>query len=311
MDALQTLHQLAAGHGASIEHSPLIALFGGAPLTSAVVDAAEACALGHPQVECPVIHHTGPGVYVREVFMPADTLAIGHAQRFEQYNIFLKGRVTIIRDDGSMQELVAPMCFTGAPGRKVGYVHEDVVWLNVYATTETDVEKLEAMFLDKSTPWCLHHEQLHAIDALRRQVDRDDFAAAIAEIGVPAELVREQSENPADQTAFPLGSYKVKVARSPIEGYGLFATADIGAGERIAPARIGGLRTPAGRYTNHAMAPNARMEMAGPGGDVHLVALAPIAGCHGGTDGEEITIDYRQSVAECFKHHEKEAPCQE
>jgi len=287
--------------------APILALLRGSPITPAMVEAAEVAALQAPQVECPVIHRFGPGICVREVFMPAGTFAIGHHQRFEQLNIFLKGRVTVIQEDGSTRELVAPMCFTGPPGRKVGYVHEDVVWLNVYATNLTDVAAIEAAFLDKSAGWAAHHDLQRAMDTLARQADRDDFAAAIAELGVSAELVRQQSENEADQIPFPPGDYKVRLAPSPIEGQGLFATAAIAAGEIIAPARINGMRTPAGRFTNHAKAPNARMQLVNARGDMALIATAPIAGSRGGADGDEITVDYRQCVAECFKFTTQES----
>ena len=98
-------------------------------------------------------------------------------------------------------------------------------------------------------------------------------------------------------TDLPTGSWKVKTGSSVIEGKGLFATADIAAGELIAPARISGKRTIAGRYTNHAAAPNAEFQAAFPYGDINLVALRTIEGCRGGYDGEEITIDYRAAYA--------------
>ena len=31
--------------------------------------------------------------------------------------------------------------------------------------------------------------------------------------------------------------------------------------------------------------------------DINLVAIKDIRGCHGGDNGEEITIDYRQAVS--------------
>ncbi|PZX29473.1 hypothetical protein C7416_104478 [Cupriavidus phytorum] len=258
------------------------------------VDLLEREFLKLPQVDCPVVHRFGPGIYIREVTVPAGAYAIGHAQRFEHLNVFLKGRVIVINEDGSRSELVAPMTFVGKPGRKVGYVVEDMVWQNVYATTETDVAKLEAMFLDKSDGWKAH-AAANAVPLLPFESDRSDYASVLTEFGFTEEVARAQAENEADQTPFPLGSYKVAVAPSPIEGKGLFATAAIDAGEVIAPARIGGKRTPAGRYTNHSAAPNAVMVMR-EGGDIDLVALRQIKGCAGGQFGEEITINYRDAL---------------
>lgn len=290
----------------SPSHAPIAELMRGLPITPAMVEAAENASLQLEQVSCPVVHRFGPGICVREVFMPAGTFAIGHHQRYEHINVFLQGRVTMIQDDGSTRELVAPMFFIGQPGRKVGYIHEDVVWLNIYATDETDVAKIEEHFVDRSAAWKAHASQQLAIDSLGRQVDRDDFASAIAEMGFTAEQARQMAEDDSDVMPLPPGHYKIRLSDSPIEGKGVFATSSIAPGEMIAPARIDGYRTLAGRYVNHAKHPNARLKAVNERGDMAFVAIAPIAGCHGGGNGDEITVDYRQVVPAYPKFVNKE-----
>lgn len=259
------------------------------------VEQVEAALLTMEQADAPVVHIFGPGIYIREVHIPAGVIAVGHRQKYEHMNVMLKGRVTVVNEDGSLVELVAPLVFTGKPGRKVGYIHEDMVWQNIYATTETDVEKLEATFLEKSETWHQDQELRMRVKAVEHEADRVDFLQAIDEYGFSAKVVRQQSENEDDQVEMPKGGYRVMVSNSPIEGKGLFATAAINYGEVIAPARIDGKRTPAGRYTNHSASPNAVMLMRA-NGDVDLVACRDIAGCVGGQVGDEITIDYRQSL---------------
>jgi hypothetical protein len=259
------------------------------------VEEVEGTMLGMPQAEAQVVHRFGPGIYIREVIIPAGILAVGHRQRFEHMNVMLKGRVTVFNDNGTTTELVAPMVFVGKPGRKIGYVHEEMVWQNIYATTETDIEKLEATYLEKSDTWAQDQKERAEALALRYEADRQDYLALLAEVGIPHEIARAQSENTDDQIPMPLGSYSMMVADSPIEGKGVFATANISEGAVIAPARIDGKRTPAGRYTNHSVAPNAIM-VKRPNGDIDLVATRQIAGCTGGQPGEEITIDYRQAL---------------
>jgi hypothetical protein len=265
-------------------------------LQSRDIAKAESSMLQLPQAECSVIHHFGPGLYVREVHMPAGILAIGHAQRFAHLNVFLRGRVRMLNDDGTTTDLVAPMMFVGKPGKKAGYVLEDVVWQNIYATDETNIEKLERMFLVKSDEFSAHQAAQSAERSAAHEGDREDYRAMLNETGFDHATARSQSENEADQCAFPFGAWRVKTGASAIEGSGLFATAPIGEGELIAPARIDGKRTPAGRVTNHSKSPNAEMVLL-PNGDINLVAVKRIAGCHGGQDGEEITIDYRQALA--------------
>jgi hypothetical protein len=251
--------------------------------------------LQHEQVDCPVTHHFSPGVYTREVKLPAGTLAIGHHQNFEHLNIFIKGRVAMRNEDGSFTELKAPMVFVGKPGRKIGYIYEDVIWLNVYTTNETDIEKLESHFLTKSDAFTESMDVNHAILRLKANVDHDDFAKMAKEVGVTVDKIWEQSNETSDLAELPWSGYKIKVGDSHIHGKGLIATGNIEAGELIAPARISGKRTIAGRYTNHSICPNAKM-VRGMDEDIDLVAIKNISGCKGGLNGEEITIDYRESV---------------
>jgi len=257
------------------------------------LDQLEAAMLQMPQADCPVIHHFGPGIYMREVTLKAGTLAIGHAQKHEHLNVMLTGAVSMI-DNGQVKVVKAPLIYVGKPGRKVGYVLEDTVWLNIYATDETDIEKLEEMFLDKSETFQLHQEAKLGIDYDRRADDREDFKKMVIEAGFTEEIVREQSENEEDQIPMPDGYSWVTTRASSIEGRGIFLSSPFKAGEIIGPARIEGKRTPLGRFTNHSMTPNARFIRNGD--DIWMVALRDIDGCRGGDHGEEVTVNYRQSL---------------
>ena len=263
----------------------------------AKIEKVESHLLDLPQVECPVVHHFGPGIYIREVTLPAGTLAIGHAQRFEHLNIMLTGAVAMVGDDGQTKVLRAPMIFVGKPGRKLGYVLETCIWQNVYATDERDIDKLESMFLDKSATWQAHAEATKQLETYHRRDDREDFDLVVRMTGFTHETVRDQSENPHDQIKMPEGfAPKFTVRDSAIEGKGVFLSAPVDADEVIAPARIDGFRTPAGRYTNHAKNPNAKF-VKDQSGDIWLVAIRRISGCVGGSQGEEVTVDYRQALA--------------
>lgn len=265
-------------------------------LMSKGVQRAEQAMMVHEQADCPVTHYFGPGIYVRELRMKAGIIAIGHRQKQQHLNVLLKGRVLMLQNDGSSVEVAAPLTFVGEPGRKMGYVLEDIVWQNIYATDIQDIPTLEDMFLDKSIEWeeaeLLRARAAHAV----AQPDRDDFHALLEEYGIDVQTVREQSENTTDQTHMPYGAWQFKTGHSPIQGSGIFLTAGAAAGYVVGPARIGGLRTPLGRYTNHSKTPNARMELLS-NGDIQLVLTRDVRGCQGGEDGEEVTIDYRQALS--------------
>lgn len=246
------------------------------------------------QAECPVVHTFGPGLYIREVTMPKGALAIGHHQIFDQMNVFLRGKIVMVSNDGSKIELSAPMMFTGKPGRKMGYVLEEVVWLNIYPTEERDIETLESTYLRKSDTWLNQPDQPDRPDQLDQSKEKHGYTKMLTELGVTEEEVRLQSEEKKDQIPLPYGSYKIGIFQSNIEGKGVFATANIKIEEIIAPARIEGKRTPVGRYTNHSDRPNAKMTLIG--NNIFLVATKEITGCKGGQYGEEITTNYRRNI---------------
>jgi hypothetical protein len=82
----------------------------------------------------------------------------------------------------------------------------------------------------------------------------------------------------------------MQIAESPIHGAGLFATANIEKGERIAPVLVDGKCTIAGRKPNHMEDSNAEIV------DNWLVAKYRIKGRVGGLKGDEITITYPKKV---------------
>lgn len=276
------------------------------PIDKEFIDKVEGMFLGATQASAPVIHHFYDGLYIRELSIAAGHYVIGHHQNFPQMNIMLKGEVSIVREDGVVTTLKAPQMFMGDVGRKIGYVHEDMVWLNVYPTNETDVDKIEEKYLTKSVEW-QSKEQLRAVRLMCTNVDLLGYKLAVAECGLTEKQVYDVSVNELDMTDLPMGSYKFKKGLSMRHGTGLFATAAIASGELIALARIGGKRTVAGRFTNHSETPNAQM-IAMENGDIGLYASTDLAGCIAGYDGEEILIDYREAFALSNK---EVAKCQE
>jgi hypothetical protein len=242
-----------------------------------------------PQAKCDVRHLFAPGLYIRELTMGTGTLALGHAHKTTHLCIVLKGALNVLAPDGRVITLRAPLEFIAQPGRKLAYVVEDCVFINVFPNPddERDIGKLEERLLIKSEAF----QEAHGLKG-----PNPDWQALLDELGMTAEQVQATSERTEDLIDFPDGEYQVRVDVSPINGKGLFATADFKAGDVICPARIDGRRTPAGRYTNHSNTPNA--EPAGVDQSaIYWVATRDIAGCRGGQNGDEITVDYRSTVA--------------
>lgn len=263
-------------------------------LSQTIVEA-ENIMLDMPQADCPVVHRFGDGIYIREVTMPAGILAIGHIQKFAQNNFLLQGKIAMVAEDG-IKVLEAPLFFVGEPGRKMGFVLETVVWQNIWATDETDVEKLEAMYMDTSGAGTVKQEQIAALEYAMREEDRIDYEAVIEASPFTHEEVRAQVENETDQIALPSEWGSVVARRgSNIQGDGMFLSWPVEKDIVLGPARLDGKRTPLGRYVNHSKNPNAKPELM-DNGDVYLVANRDISGCQGGSPGEEITVDYRDML---------------
>lgn len=105
--------------------------------------------LEFPQVEAPVTHNFAEGVYVRELFIPADSWIMGKRHRYETCNILLKGKLSLYMGSGVPAKTIeAPLIFNSKPGtKKLAYAHEDTIFLNIHPTTETDVDKIEQEFI--------------------------------------------------------------------------------------------------------------------------------------------------------------------
>jgi hypothetical protein len=246
-----------------------------------------------PQASCPVVHRFGPGIYIRELQMAAGTLAVGKIQKFEHVNILLKGKVIMFNDNGSTTTLEAPLFFIGKAGRKAGLVLEDMVWQNIYATEETDIDKLEAMFMEEPDAFKEHTIAKLAFDKIEVQNDIDDYNILLEEINMSEECVQRQVQITSDLIPFDTPN-NLRVTSSVIHGKGLFTTIPISQGTRIAKASIAGHRTPAGRYTNHSAVPNCTLVRDGL--DIWLEAIEDIDGCLGGSVGQELTVDYRVAI---------------
>jgi quercetin dioxygenase-like cupin family protein len=119
------------------------------------IEQIEARLLALPQVEVPVTNLFAAGLYWREITLDAGTFAIGHKHKQEHINVILTGRLRVLAD-GKVTEIVAPAVFKSGPGiRKVAYAVETTRWANVLAnpTEESDVDKLEILFVEKSPAW--------------------------------------------------------------------------------------------------------------------------------------------------------------
>jgi len=269
------------------------------------IEALEGELLGVNTIPIPVKHGFCKGIYTRQITIPRGTLAIGHSHADECMNIVTSGSASVLVDD-QIKLIKGPCCFNSAPlQRKIGFVHEDITWITVHATRETDISSLESKLIIKSDIFRRYEMAQSSVsteisncpvDALLE--DRLDYFKAIKELGFTHSEVRSITEDLRDQIEFPAGTGGlVYVGSSKLQGNGLFSAFAASNGDVLAPALVKGKRTKAGRFTNHSRFPNSAF-VVDINGDVNLIAICDIHA------NQELTVDYRQAKRESEKARE-------
>lgn len=95
----------------------------------------------YPQVECPLKHHFAPGVYMREMTVPAGVIATGAVHKTEHLTTVV-GHCLLTTDDGA-EEFRGYRTFLSKPGAKRAiHAIETTTVTTIHPTTETDLDKL-------------------------------------------------------------------------------------------------------------------------------------------------------------------------
>lgn len=85
-----------------------------------------------PNVEVEYNHYFTPGVYTREMFLPANTVWTGQIHKDSSINIITKGHVRVVTDEGTY-DIHGPHTFISGPGvKKALHVITDTIWVATY-----------------------------------------------------------------------------------------------------------------------------------------------------------------------------------
>lgn len=102
-----------------------------------------------PQAKIEVTNYFSPGVYAREIKIPADTTIVGEIHKYPQLNILSKGEISVLTEEG-IKKVQAPFTIVSPAGTKrVAYAHTDCVWTTILHTFETDVQLIWDYFIAK------------------------------------------------------------------------------------------------------------------------------------------------------------------
>lgn len=91
-----------------------------------------------------VEHEFKDGMYMRKLFIPKGSLVVGKIHKLDCLNIVAKGDISIVTESGAARVQAGYTVVSPAGIQKVGVAHEDTVFINVFRTDETDLEKIEA-----------------------------------------------------------------------------------------------------------------------------------------------------------------------
>ena len=107
------------------------------------MDCIEADLAKEPQVYLPLCHRFTPGLYIREIFMPAGTIVTSRTHKVTHPYVISQGKFKVITQDGKGEIIEAPYTgVTEAGTRRIIQILEDTVWTAFYVTEKTDIDEI-------------------------------------------------------------------------------------------------------------------------------------------------------------------------
>jgi hypothetical protein len=106
----------------------------------------EACFAAQPDewhIDLPVKHTFTPGIYAREIYMPAGVFLTTVMHMTEHPFVVSAGEVSVWTPSSGLQRIKAPFSGVTKPGtRRLLYIHEDTIWTTFHATDLTDPREI-------------------------------------------------------------------------------------------------------------------------------------------------------------------------
>ncbi len=125
-----------------------------------------------PQIALEPEHMFAPGMYIRTLKIPADSVVVGKMHRHAHPVFLLKGECTILTDKG-MERIRAPHQWVGHPGAKRPlYTHTDCEFVTVHLNAD-DTQDLEALEAEIIIPEAqISYEEVAALSDLTDEIQR-------------------------------------------------------------------------------------------------------------------------------------------
>lgn len=89
--------------------------------------------LKHQQKECPLVHIFSPGLYIREIHMPIDTLIVSEKHLTDHPFFVIKGKVLVRVNEADWELIEAPFeGITRAGTKRVLVIVENCIWATIH-----------------------------------------------------------------------------------------------------------------------------------------------------------------------------------
>jgi hypothetical protein len=120
-------------------------------------------------VDLPVTHRFTPGLYIREIFMPAGVVLTSRTHKYEHPFVISKGVLSVWSAEEGSVTYRAPHTGITKPGtRRVLLIHEDTVWITFH-TNEDDLEDPDELVLRLTEP----HKNPRMMEALKARPESE------------------------------------------------------------------------------------------------------------------------------------------
>lgn len=97
----------------------------------------------YEQIECPVTHRFTPGLYIREIHMPANSIISSLLHLTTHPYVVTKGEFSVWYHDKPTIRIKAPYKgITEAGTRRLLFIHEDTDWMTFHVTDKTDPDEI-------------------------------------------------------------------------------------------------------------------------------------------------------------------------
>lgn len=111
---------------------------------------------GMPILDVDPVHRFVPGMYARELTMPAGSVWISKIHKTEHFCVALSGLADVWTEESGVVRIEGPRVMVTKPGtRRVLFILEEATWVTFHPINETDVDVIESQIIEpRDIPSC-------------------------------------------------------------------------------------------------------------------------------------------------------------